>query len=138
MVAVRGSTDRDEIVELVARLGSWLDGGGGDPAEIYDPEVSVRSPRGETRGLEQVVERVGPRGESDERCQHFHTDALVEVDGDTAVVRANQLVQFYRSAAPPHRTSGLRIEYRLARRADGWRIVDADIALQWIIGDLPT
>ena len=130
-------TDRDDIIDLIARLGSWLDGHGGDPTQIYDDAVVVQGPRGETRGIDAVMARVGPAVTRDERSQHLHTDALVEIADDTAIVRANQLVHFCRPRQPPHRTSGLRVEYRLARCAGGWRPVGADIDLEWLIGELP-
>lgn len=130
--------DRLEIADLVARLGRWLDGHGGDPATIYDHDVVARSPRGELDGYDEVlafVSRAAPEGE---RVQHFHTDTLVELDGDRASVTANQLVQFFRSGQAPHRTSGLQVTYEAVRRPDGWRLSVLQIELAWIIGTLPT
>ncbi|GAA2815389.1 nuclear transport factor 2 family protein [Crossiella cryophila] len=128
--------DRNEIADLLARLGRWLDGLGGDPAEIYDRDVVVRSPRGEFRGLARVVEFVRGSDQGD-RFQHFHSDVLIEVDGDRGVVHANQVVHFYLQGAAPHRTSGLRVTYTVARRPGGWRLVSSEIRLEWIIGELP-
>lgn len=63
---------------------------------------------------------------------------LVTQGRETAVVQANQLVQFFRPGQPPHRTSGLQACYGMARRAAGWRITSVDISLAWLIGDMPT
>ncbi|MCK2242856.1 MULTISPECIES: nuclear transport factor 2 family protein [unclassified Crossiella] len=129
--------DRNEIADLLTRLGRWLDGQGGDPAAIYDEDVLVRSPRGEFRGLTRVVEFV-QGSDQGERCQHFFTDVLIEVAGDEAVVHANQVAHFYQPGQPPHRGSGLRVGYTAARRPAGWRLTTSEIRLEWIIGELPS
>lgn len=131
-------TDRLEVADLVTCLGRWLDGHGGDPATIYDRDVVARSPRGELHGIDEVVALVGRAGPAGERVQHFHTDILVEVDGDRARVTANQLVQFFQPGAAPHRTSGLQVAYEAVRREEGWRLSVLQIDLAWIIGTLPT
>ncbi|WHT16736.1 nuclear transport factor 2 family protein [Crossiella sp. CA-258035] len=123
--------DRNEITALLARLGRWLDGQGGDPAEIYDAEVVVRSPRGEFRGLAAVVEVAAPRP-GEELAQHFHTDVLVALDGGRATVHANQHVRFFHPDQPPHRASGLRLTYQVRRGPEGWRVVEATIELVWL------
>lgn len=130
-------TDRLEIAELVTRLGNWLDGRGGDPATIYDRDVVARSPRGEFHGYDAVIAFVARADPSGDRFQHFHTDVLVQLDGDRAEVTANQLVQFFQPGEAPHRTSGLRLRYDVVRRPGGWRIAAADIDLAWLIGTLP-
>lgn len=137
MDSVQALIDRNEVADLVARLERWLDGHGGDPTTIYDEDVIVRSPRGEFRGLDEVVGVIQGGDDIGERAQHFSTDVLVELDGDAAVVHANQLVQFFHPESPPHRTSGLRLEYKMARRPNGWRMVQADITLEWLIGTMP-
>jgi hypothetical protein len=136
--AVQDLLDERAVSDLLSRLGRWLDGLGGDPADFYDPEVVARSPRGEFRGIADIVARVVPSADDPERTQHFFTDVAVRVDGDRAIVEAKQLVQFFVPGAVPHRTSGLHVRYELARRAGGWRIIEADNTLAWLIGDLPT
>lgn len=130
-------TDRQEITDLVARLGRWFDGLGGDPATIYDRDVVARSPRGELNGYDEVLAFVSRAAPDGERAQHFHTDTLVTLDEDRAVVTANQLVQFFQPGQAPHRTSGLQVAYEAVRRADGWRLSSLQIDLAWIIGTLP-
>jgi ketosteroid isomerase-like protein len=130
--------DRIEIEQLVSRLGAWLDGRGGDPADLYAPDVVAVSPRGRTEGIDEVVRRVGPDASGDERFQHFHTDVVATVDGDRGVVTANQLLQAYFDGQVPHRTAGLRVTYAVRRLPEGWRLAELHIELQWIVGELPS
>lgn len=128
--------DRLEIADLVSRLGSWLDRRDGDPASLYDQDVVVRSPGGEFTGFDAVIAYLTRDDAADEHAQHFHTDLIIELDGDRARVRGNQLVQVFRTGQPPHRTAGLRLDYRLVRRTEGWRLATIDIELAWVIGAL--
>ncbi len=130
--------ERIEVEELVSRLGAWLDRRGGDPASMYAPDVVAVGPRGRIEGIDEVAALVGPEVSGAERFQHFHTDLLTEIDGDRAVVSANQLVQAYYEGEVPHRTSGLRVEYLVRRRTEGWRLAELRIELQWLIGEMPS
>jgi hypothetical protein len=134
---VQELTDRLEIADLVSRLGHWLDGRGGDPTTIYDRDVVARSPRGEFHGYDEVIAFVTRANPDGEHVQHFHTDIVVQLDGERGVVTANQLTQFFRPGEPPHRTGGLRLRYAVIRRPQGWRIATAEIELTWLIGTMP-
>ena len=131
-------TDRDEVRDFVTRMGHFLDGLGGDPTEIYDRDVVVRSPRGEFRGYDEALAFITRERPTGEQTQHFHSDVLVDVQGDRATVTANQLVEFFQPRQVPHRTSGLRLTYTLVRRPSGWRLLEAEVELAWIVGALPT
>jgi hypothetical protein len=137
MDEMQGLLDRAAIAEVLARLGALLDGHGGDAQEVYDRDVVVRSPRGEVRGIDAVIPIVTTDPSRPERTQHLHADLLVTLDGDRAVAQANELVHFFHRGEAPHRSSGLRVQYRLVRRPEGWRIVESDLTLEWIIGELP-
>ena len=126
--------DRQDIIDVLHRLGRWLDGRGGDPTAIYDTDVVVHSPRGEIVGIERAIEVAAPSDDPTERTQHLLSDVLVDVVGDTAVVTANQLVRFFRPGEAPWRTSGLAVEYVMARRTEGWRMAGATMQLQWLDG----
>lgn len=93
MDTVQQLVDRQEITDLLAAYGRWLDGRGDEPATIFDPEVVAHGPRGALRGVEDLIALAARNAGTGERTQHFHTDVLVAQDGDTAVVKANQLVQ---------------------------------------------
>ena len=126
---------RQAIAELIARFGHWLDGGAGRPEDFYLADAEVVSPRATLRGLDAISRFVADTG--DERVQHVHGDLVIDVDGDRARVRANQLVYFFEPGRAPHRTSGLRVEHELRRTDAGWRIARLELALQWLDGDLP-
>lgn len=133
---IAASLDRQDIAEFVARFGRWLDGGAGRAEDFYLPDAEVASPRATLRGLDAITEFLARTG--DERTQHVHTDLVIDLDGDHADVSANQLVTFFEPGVPPHRTAGLRVEHRLQRTEAGWRIARLEIAMQWLVGDLPS
>jgi hypothetical protein len=127
------TADRIEIAELFARLADLLDEGRHDAAGgVYHADVVVRSPRGgELHGLTEVTAYLERSQVEGEHTQHVHGDVLVHVDGDRATATANQLVYFYRSGEPPHRTSGLRTACTAVRTPAGWRFSDVRITLAW-------
>ncbi len=135
--AVGRLTDRLELQDLLGRLGAWLDGHGGDPRHVYTEDVVASGPRGDIRGIDAVIARVDPANDTDERAQHFHTDVLVDLAGETASITANQLVYAFREDEVPHRTAGLRVAYGARRTPDGWRLSDVDIVLQGLVGEMP-
>lgn len=130
---MRELQDRAEIMDLVARLARWLDDHTTDDGStIYAKDAVVRSPRGHAEGIEEVLDYVRRNASDDEHTQHLTTDVAVDLAGDRAVVRANQLVYFYRPGAAPHRTSGIRHLLEAARTPDGWRLASADVELAWM------
>ena len=136
MTVIQHLIDRQEITDVVHRLGRWLDNRGRDPATIYSPDVTLNSPRGQTRGIENVLAfaRAGHDVSSGERVTHQHTDIVVTIEGDTTRATGHEITRFFRNAEAPWRTSGLWVDYRLRRLAEGWRIATLNIALQWLEG----
>jgi len=132
-VSTNPIADRLEVTDLFARLAGLLDDGRhDDAADVYHPDVVVRSPRGgELRGLDEVTAFLRRTHVDGERTQHVHGDVLVRVDGDRAEATANQLVFFHRDGEPPHRTSGLRTTTTAVRTPAGWRFTEMNIALAW-------
>ncbi|PJE95784.1 nuclear transport factor 2 family protein [Streptomyces carminius] len=127
------TADRAEIAELFARLANLLDEHRHeDAATVYHRDVTVRSPRGELHGLDEVTVHLRRSQVEGEHTQHMHGDVLVHVDGDRAEATANQLVHFYRTGEAPHRTSGLRIAGTAVRTPAGWRFSDMRITLTWM------
>ncbi|TWF75672.1 SnoaL-like protein [Pseudonocardia hierapolitana] len=127
------AADRVEIAELFARLANLLDEGRHEDADgVYHADVVVRSPRGgELHGLDEVTAYLNRSQVEGEHTQHVHGDVLVHIDGDRAEATANQLVYFYRSGEPPHRTSGLRTACTAVRTPAGWRFSEMRITLAW-------
>ena len=127
--------DRLEITALFARLARMLDEGRHEDARtIYAEDVVVRSPRGELRGIDEVIAFLRRSQVEGEHTQHVNGDVLVEVDGDRAQASANQLVHYYRTGEPPHRRSGLRLAYSTVRTPAGWRFCEGQLTLAWAEG----
>ncbi|GAA2734440.1 nuclear transport factor 2 family protein [Streptomyces nogalater] len=126
------AADRVEIAELFARLARLLDEGRHEDAPtVYHHDITVRSPRAELHGLDEVTAHLKRSRVAGESTQHVHGDVLVRMDGDRAEATANQVVYFYRDGEPPHRTSGLRVACTTVRTPAGWRIGDMRITLAW-------
>jgi hypothetical protein len=124
--------DRNQIIDLVARLNRWLDDGPvEDAATVYTDDALVTSPRGAARGIDEVIEYVRRTSSPDERTQHFTTDLLVGLDGDRADVTANLLVCFFRIGVRPHRTVGLRYAFDAVRTGQTWRFARAEVTPMW-------
>jgi ketosteroid isomerase-like protein len=126
------TSDRLEITELFARLTRVLDDKDHEGLRaIYTDDVAAHSPRGELRGIDEVLDFIRKTDDKDVRTQHMHTDLLVDVDGDQAAASANQLVYFYRDGQPPHQTSGLLVTSTAVRTPVGWRVRETTIKLAW-------
>jgi SnoaL-like domain len=108
--------DRQDIADLVSRLGLWLDGETTlDQARaILADDVSISTPGGEVQGIERAVEQA--RRNHDVETQHVITNLLVDVDGDTATAGANAIITF------PDRTLTGRYAFETRRTAAGWRL----------------
>jgi hypothetical protein len=58
----------------------------------------------------------------------------VRTVGDRVEASANQLVHYYRTGQPPHRSSGLHLTYTVARTPAGWRFREGRVTLAWTEG----
>ncbi|WTW92079.1 nuclear transport factor 2 family protein [Streptomycetaceae bacterium NBC_01309] len=126
------TTDRIEIADLFSRFSRLLDEARWDDAgTVFTDDVTVRSPRVDVRGIENVVGYMRQAETEDERTQHLTTDLLVDVDGDRAAASANSLVYFHREGQAPHQSSGLRLAFTAERTSAGWRFSEARIVLAW-------
>ncbi|WP_234334199.1 nuclear transport factor 2 family protein [Streptomyces sp. NRRL B-1347] len=122
-----------DIAELFARLAGLLDEQRYDEVHtVYAEDVVAHSPRGETRGLAEVIALLKRSHVEGERTQHVHSDVLVPLDGDRAKASANGITYFYRAGEPPYRTSGLHVDWTLLRTPAGWRVSTSRIALAWM------
>ena len=131
--------DRQDLTELVSRLGRWLD----DPASavpeaLLAEDVSVRSPGGEAQGRDRVVAQAKRTHEA-VVTQHAMTDVLADVDGDCATMTANALVAFVEGGggAAPTYSSGTRYRFGARRRAAGWRLTRIEVTPVWELGERP-
>jgi SnoaL-like domain len=97
-------TDRNEIANLVYRLGAFLDARRFDEMQsLVVEEATVRTPGGTADGREALIAQARRNHPPDEPTQHLITNPIVELDGDRAKVRANLVVNF---AAPGRVASG--------------------------------
>jgi hypothetical protein len=132
MTTLTELADRAEITDLFARLGRLLDTAAFDDiATVYAADVSVRSPRAELHGVDEVTAYLRKSQVDGEHTQHVHGGVLVDLAGDRAEVTADQLVHYYRTDQPAHRQSGLRLAYTAVRTPAGWRFREGRLTLAW-------
>lgn len=133
------ATDRQDIADLVARLGRWLDHHDWEAAaSVMTEDVAVRSPAGIAEGLRAVVDQAR-RNHQDAATQHAFTDVLVDLDGDRATASANLLATFAEGDAEPAPFFAIAARYgfEAARADDGWRLARIEITPVWTWGRRP-
>jgi hypothetical protein len=113
--------DRAELTDLVARHSLWIDEARYDETDrLFTDDVVVTSLRGEAHGIEALVRLVRLRHDDYASTLHHKANLVVELDGDTATVRAHDLAVFVVDdttqalAASVHRYGARRTEV-------GWR-----------------
>ncbi|MEV6930764.1 nuclear transport factor 2 family protein [Dactylosporangium sp. NPDC051485] len=118
---IRALADRAELADLVARHSLWIDEGRyGETDRLFTEDVVVKSPRGEARGITALIELVRSGHDTYLRTLHSKSNLIIEVDGQTATVRAHDIAVFVIDdktealAAGVHRYGARRTEY-------GWR-----------------
>ncbi|UGT62737.1 nuclear transport factor 2 family protein [Nocardia asteroides] len=117
---IRDLADRAELTELVARHSLWVDEGFADTDRLFTEDVVVVSIRGQAHGIEALTALARKGHDAYARTLHSKSNLVIEIDGDTATVRAHDLAVYLIDdkaealAAAIHR-------YRARRSADGWR-----------------
>ena len=118
---IRALADRAELADLVARHSLWIDEGRYDETDrLFTEDVVVTSPRGEARGIEALIELAHSGHDTYVRTLHNKTNLVIEVDGDTAAVRAHDIAVF----VIDDKTEAIAAAFHLygARRTEhGWR-----------------
>jgi hypothetical protein len=118
---IRGLTDRAELADLVARHSLWIDEGRyGETDRLFTADVVVRSPRGEARGIGALVELVRSGHDRYARTLHTKANLVIEVDGDTATVRAHDIAVFVIDDKTEAVAAGFH-HYGARRTELGWR-----------------
>lgn len=117
--------DRQELTDLISRLGAWLDGDTtADQARaILTDDVAITTPGGTAAGLDRAVAQA--RRNHDVPTQHVITNVLVDFDGDRASAGANLIVSF------PDRTLGERYAFGARRTPAGWRLDRVAVTPLW-------
>ncbi len=129
--------DRNEITDLISRLGLWLDEKRFDEARsIFTEDVAAQTPGGSVQGIELVADQARRNHSAFAETQHVITNVLIDLDGDRATARANLIVTFVQRAdAPrPHFALGERYHFEVARTSQGWRFSRVQTTLVWRSG----
>lgn len=98
---------------------------------IYAPEATLRSSRGQAVGLQQIVRYIRETANPEELSRHYATDILTDGVGDEARITANVVAYYFRQRILL-RTAGLQYALTATRTSAGWRIVDAEVTLDWL------
>jgi hypothetical protein len=137
--------DRNEIADLVHRLGVALDEGNSDDLRsLLAEDATVRTPGGTAEGREAVIAQASRNHPPEQPIQHVITNVLVDLDGARARARANLVVYFGPLAgasdpagpvAPPvEYTTGEVYDYELVRTPEGWRFSRIQTTPVWRSG----
>ncbi len=120
-------TDRQDITDLISRLGRWLDDKDfGDARSVLTENVTVSTPGGQAEGIDRVVAQASRNHQVP--TQHLITNVLVDLDGDSATATANLLVTFAGSVLE---RQGERYRFGVARTPDGWRLSRISVTPVW-------
>lgn len=99
--------DRNEITDLVSRLGASLDEGRFDEMHsLFVEEATARTPGGAKEGREAVIAMARKNHRPEWGSEHVITNVLVDLEGDRASVRANLVVHSAPDGPPDLGTSG--------------------------------
>jgi len=126
--------DRAELTNLVAKQGYWLDEQRFDEiGSVFAENASAHTPGGQALGLEAMAAQARRNHERFEHTQHVTTNIQIDLDGDHAVVRANQVATYVEHVPHPAYTSGTRVRYDAVRTPDGWRFSRFEINPLWSV-----
>ncbi|GAB2556095.1 nuclear transport factor 2 family protein [Nocardia heshunensis] len=142
---IQDLADKFEITELVNRLGRALDEGDWDElADLYTPDATAQTPGGLAVGRAAMVAQASRNHSPDKRVQHVISGILVDLDGDTAKVRANLLVTFAWGdaedpglGARPRLTLGEVYRFTAVRTPEGWQFTSVASSPVWSVGTRP-
>jgi SnoaL-like domain len=133
---IRELADRAELADLVARHSLWIDEGRFDETgRLFTDDVVVQSPRGEARGIEALLGLVRKGHDTYLRTLHNKCNLVIEVDGETATVRAHDIAVFVIDDKTEAVAAGFH-RYGARRTADGWRFDRLEITPVALTGAL--
>ncbi|MGH3240563.1 MAG: nuclear transport factor 2 family protein [Spirillospora sp.] len=120
-ILVRALADRAELTDMVARHSLWIDEGRYDETDrLFTEDAVVTSPRGEAHGIEELIELVRSGHDAYVRTLHCKSNLVIDVDGETASVRAHDIAVFVIDDTTEAVAAGFHT-YRARRTENGWR-----------------
>src|SRR3954467_1157864 len=118
---IRELADRSELADLVARHSVWADDHCYDETDrLFTEDVVVKSPRGEVRGIKALIELVRSGDDRYVRPLHNKSNLVIEVDDETATVRAHDIAVFVIDDKTEAVAAGFH-HYGARRTENGWR-----------------
>lgn len=129
--------DRQANIDLLDRLTVWLDEDiGSKPDNIFDHDVSVRTPGGEANGFDNAVAQARRTHSETEINQHLTTNPIIRITGGAATVRTNFIVAFGPvDMDGPARSMGGLYLLETVRVETGWRIRRLEVKPLWRAGE---
>ncbi|GAB3996821.1 hypothetical protein GCM10029992_18020 [Glycomyces albus] len=117
----RALADRSALAELVSRHSLWIDQERWDETDrLFTEDVVVKSVRGEAHGIEALV-ALARKGHDDfDQTMHNKANLVIELDGDTATVRAHDIAVFAIDDKTAAVAAGIH-HYGARRTEAGWR-----------------
>jgi len=130
-------SDSQEIAQLTAKLGATLDEKRPeDLRQVFAPDVQFQFGDNLVSGVGEIVKRGQMLAGKFARVHHVITNVIVDLDGDSARVRA-QLVAthgYWDDRPDLHFDSGGIYRFEVTRLAEGWRISKASLQNVWTNG----
>jgi hypothetical protein len=118
---IRELADRAELTELVARHTLWIDESRWDETDrIFTRDIVTSSVRGEAHGIEELIALVNKGHDTIPRTLHNKSNIVIDLDGDTAAVRAHDIGIFVYDDKTAAIAAGVH-HYRARRTENGWR-----------------
>ncbi|TCC11713.1 nuclear transport factor 2 family protein [Kribbella soli] len=133
---IRELADRSELADLVARHSLWIDEHRYDESDrLFTEDIEVTSLRGAAHGLEALVALVRKGHDDFARTVHNKSNLVIEIDGDTATVRAHDLAVFVIDDKQEAIAAGIH-HYRARRTEKGWRFDRLEVVPVALTGSL--
>jgi hypothetical protein len=129
--------DRAEITDLFVTLGRCLDEHDFDGLKaVLTEDVVGTTPGGTREGRDALIAQARANHEDYDRLVHQFNSILVDVQGDTASVRAYVTGAFGHAASPvPERVLVGLYRNKLVRTREGWRISELTVEPKFRVGD---
>lgn len=131
---------RAEITDLFDRYLRSLDDRKFDAswaASFFTEDATTATPAGAVRGRDAVLGNVRTAMRLFDRTVHFGSNYIIEVDGERATLRGNQLSTHVLADDGTLFLSGGRTDNELVWTVDGWRLRRADLHITWTQGNPP-